>query len=65
MNSDVPLGCGTAGGEGRKMKPYCSGLYAAKGAIEVQGGKIWFESEEGKGTQFFIELPLVEPGKAS
>src|SRR3989338_2645516 len=32
------------------------GLYVAKGAIENQGGKIWFESEEGKGTQFFIEL---------
>ena len=34
------------------------GLYVAKGAIESQGGKIWFESEEGKGTAFFIELPL-------
>ena len=34
------------------------GLYIAKGAIESQGGKIWFESEEGKGTAFFIELPL-------
>lgn len=34
------------------------GLYVAKGAIESQGGKIWFKSEEGKGTTFFIELPL-------
>lgn len=34
------------------------GLYIAKGAIESQGGKIWFQSEEGKGTQFFVELPL-------
>lgn len=34
------------------------GLYVAKGAIEAQGGKIWFESEEGKGTTFFIELPI-------
>ncbi|MFA5799927.1 MAG: HAMP domain-containing sensor histidine kinase [Candidatus Peribacteraceae bacterium] len=34
------------------------GLYVAKGAIEQQGGKIWFESEEGKGTAFFIELPV-------
>jgi signal transduction histidine kinase len=34
------------------------GLYVAKGAIEAQGGKIWFESEEGKGTTFFVELPL-------
>lgn len=34
------------------------GLYVAKGAVEAQGGKIWFESIEGKGTTFFIELPL-------
>src|SRR3989338_416611 len=36
------------------------GLYVAKGAIEAQGGKIWFESDEGKGTKFFIELPLKQ-----
>lgn len=34
------------------------GLYVAKGAVEAQGGKIWFDSVEGKGTTFFIELPL-------
>lgn len=34
------------------------GLFVAKGAIEAQGGKIWFTSEENKGTTFFIELPL-------
>lgn len=34
------------------------GLYVAKGAVEAQGGKIWFESEQGKGTRFFVELPL-------
>ena len=37
------------------------GLYVAKGAIESQDGKIWFESEEGKGTTFFIELPMKKP----
>jgi signal transduction histidine kinase len=40
------------------------GLFVAKGAIEAQGGKIWFESEEGKGTTFFIELPLNSAGVA-
>lgn len=39
------------------------GLYAAKGAIEVQDGKIWFKSIEGKGTTFFVELPLKFPAK--
>ncbi len=34
------------------------GLYVAKGAVEAQGGRIWFKSEENKGTSFFIELPL-------
>lgn len=33
------------------------GLYIAKGAVEAQGGKIWFESEENKGTTFHIQLP--------
>lgn len=34
------------------------GLYVAKGAIEQQGGKLWFESEVGKGTVFYVELPI-------
>ena len=34
------------------------GLYVAKGAIEQQGGKLWFESVEGKGTTFFVEMPV-------
>jgi nitrogen fixation/metabolism regulation signal transduction histidine kinase len=32
------------------------GLAMAKRAIEHAGGKIWFETEEGAGTVFFIEL---------
>ena len=35
------------------------GLYVAKGAIEAQGGRIKFESEEGTGTTFFIDIPIV------
>ena len=34
------------------------GLYVSKGIIEAHGGKIWFESEEGKGSTFYVELPI-------
>lgn len=34
------------------------GLFIAKNVIEAHGGKIWFESEENKGTTFYFILPL-------
>ena len=33
------------------------GLFIAKAAVEQNGGKIWFESKEGKGTTFFFTVP--------
>jgi two-component system nitrogen regulation sensor histidine kinase NtrY len=36
------------------------GLAIAKQGIEQMNGKIWFETQEGKGTSFFIELPRIE-----
>ena len=35
------------------------GLSISKQLVELQSGKIWAESEEGQGSTFFIELPLV------
>ena len=34
------------------------GLFIAKSIVEAHGGKIWFESEENKGTTFHVSLPI-------
>jgi signal transduction histidine kinase len=36
------------------------GLSISKDFLERMNGRIWFESEEGVGTSFFIELPKVQ-----
>jgi len=40
-------------------KSFGLGLSISKQIIEAHGGRIWFESREGQGTDFFIELPTV------
>jgi signal transduction histidine kinase len=37
------------------------GLYISKSYVELMGGKIWLESEIGKGTTFNIVIPFSTP----
>ena len=34
------------------------GLAIARSIVDQHGGKLWFESELGRGTTFFVELPI-------
>lgn len=37
------------------------GLPIVKELVEMHGGKVWFESEVGVGTTFYISLPIKQP----
>jgi signal transduction histidine kinase len=40
------------------------GLYLCRELVEQQQGHLWFESEEGVGSTFFVTLPLVPAEQA-
>lgn len=43
---------------GQKIKGTGLGLYICKAMIEAQGGKVWVESEPGRGTTFTYTVPI-------
>lgn len=41
------------------------GLFICRKIVELYKGRIWVESEEGKGSTFYINLPRITPEKAA
>jgi signal transduction histidine kinase len=48
--------------EARQQKGSGLGLAIVKTVAEHHGGKVWLESKLGKGSTFFLQLPLRQPG---
>jgi PAS domain S-box-containing protein len=40
------------------------GLFISKKIVELYNGRVWVESEPGKGSKFYINLPRVDSSKA-
>ena len=47
------------GSDGRRIYGHGLGLYISKHLVELHGGRIWVQSQEGKGSCFSFTLPVV------
>lgn len=45
-------------GEGKEISGLGLGLFIVKQLVDAHRGKIWVESEPGKGSSFFVKLPV-------
>ena len=48
--------------EDKRLWPAGLGLFLCKAIVEAHGGEIWARSEIGKGTTFFVSLPVDGTG---
>ena len=51
--------------EAREQKGSGLGLAIVKSIAERHGGKVWLESQLGKGSTFFLQVPLHQPKEGS
>ncbi len=56
---------GAHGGAGKGERGAGLGLAIVKSVAERHHGRVWAESQLGKGSTFFLALPLRQPGKAA